>query len=238
MVERLMEIIAERTGAERAYLIAAFGEDLSVIASRESDARARVFPSSPWFDQKASQRTSAAIRGYAEGIIRYALHSGTPVIVDDAEKDPLFSDYNFDDGYIPRSVLCLALPAHGGPTPVLYLDNNLTAHGFSEELIGLVRRLASLILQVLTMDKETILSSQKSTIAATKEANTISLTDKEAQILNLIGAGLSNAEIAQRLHIAEGTVKWHTSKLFKKLGVETRTQAVIRAAELGLLQLD
>ena len=91
VVERLMEIIAERTGAERAYLIAAFGEDLSVIASRESDARARVFPSSPWFDQKASQRTSAAIRGYAEGIIRYALHSGTPVIVDDAEKDPLYS---------------------------------------------------------------------------------------------------------------------------------------------------
>ncbi len=233
-----MEIIAERTGAERVYLIAALGEDLAVIACKESGARARVLPSSPWFDQAASQRTSAVIRGYSEGIIRYALHSGTPVIIDDTEKDPLFSDYNFDDGYIPKSILCLTLPAQGGPTPVLYLDNNLTAHAFSEELIGLVRRLASLILQVLTMDGEAIRSSQKGTIAASKEAGPISLTAKEAEILNLIGAGLSNAEIAQRLQIAEGTVKWHTNKLFKKLGVETRTQAVVRAAELGLLQLD
>ncbi len=238
VVERLMEIIAERAGAERAYLLAAFGDDIAVIAGKDSGARARVFPSSPWFAPTPSQRTPAPIRGYAEGIIRYALRSGAPVIVDDAEQDPFFSDYNFDDGYIPRSVLCLTLPAQGGPTPVLYLDNNLAVRAFSQELVGLVRRLASLILQVLSLGGEVIRSSQTSAISAAKETVTPSLTDKEAEILKLIGAGLSNAEIAQHLQLAEGTVKWYTNKLFKKLGVETRTQAVVRAAELGLLELD
>ena len=49
------------------------------------------------------------------------------------------------------------------------------------------------------------------------------------------GLRLSNAEIARRLQIAEGTVKWHTNRLFKKLEVENRTQAV--RPELGLLEL-
>ena len=54
----------------------------------------------------------------------------------------------------------------------------------------------------------------------------------------MMASGLSNAEIARRLQIAEGTVKWHTNRLFKKLEVEYRTQAVVRAAELGLLELE
>jgi DNA-binding CsgD family transcriptional regulator len=162
-----------------------------------------------------------------------------PIIIDDTEKDPLFSQYSFDDGYKPRSILCLTLPAQGGPTPVLYLDNNLATHGFSEELTGFVRRLALLILQILATAGAALNPSQESTAAAAKEEPApISLTDKEAAILSLMASGLSNAEIARRLQIAEGTVKWHTNRLFKKLEVENRTQAVVRAAELGLLELE
>ena len=127
-----MEIILERSGAERAYLLAALDENVAVIACKESGDKARVFPSSQWPGPAAARKTSAPIRGYSEGIIRYALHSGVPIIIDDTEKDPLFSQYSFDDGYKPRSILCLTLPAQGGPTPVLYLDNNLATHGFSE----------------------------------------------------------------------------------------------------------
>ena len=50
-------------------------------------------------DQAESNGPPAALKGYSEGIIRYAIHSGTPVIVDDVEKDPLFADYSFDSGY-------------------------------------------------------------------------------------------------------------------------------------------
>jgi LuxR family maltose regulon positive regulatory protein len=61
------------------------------------------------------------------------------------------------------------------------------------------------------------------------------LTEREQEILRLIGAGLSNAEIAQRLVIATGTVKRHLNNVYGKLGVESRTQAIARGRELGLI---
>lgn len=60
------------------------------------------------------------------------------------------------------------------------------------------------------------------------------LTEQERRIFHLILQGLSNREIAKQLYLSEGTVKWHTNKIFKKLGVQSRTQAVLKAAEWGL----
>jgi DNA-binding NarL/FixJ family response regulator len=60
------------------------------------------------------------------------------------------------------------------------------------------------------------------------------LTDRERRILSLMALGLSNREIAERVYLSEGTVKWHTNKIFKKLGVQSRTQAVMKALEAGL----
>jgi LuxR family maltose regulon positive regulatory protein len=61
------------------------------------------------------------------------------------------------------------------------------------------------------------------------------LSDRELEVLRLIAAGLSNREIAGKLVITPGTAKWHTNNIYGKLGVHSRTQAVARAAELGLL---
>jgi LuxR family maltose regulon positive regulatory protein len=61
------------------------------------------------------------------------------------------------------------------------------------------------------------------------------LSERELEVLGLIAAGLSNREIAQELYIAVGTVKRHTNHIYGKLGVHSRTQAVARARELGLL---
>ncbi|MEV5510107.1 response regulator [Streptomyces orinoci] len=58
-----------------------------------------------------------------------------------------------------------------------------------------------------------------------------SLTERERQILDLIGEGLTNREIGQRLYLAEKTVKNHISRLLGKLGVERRVQAAVIAAE-------
>lgn len=54
--------------------------------------------------------------------------------------------------------------------------------------------------------------------------------------LRLLAQGLTNREIAQRLYLAEGTVKHHVTNLLGKLGVRGCTQAALRARELGLLQ--
>ena len=62
-----------------------------------------------------------------------------------------------------------------------------------------------------------------------------SLSDKEIEVLRLMAGGFSNREISHTIHKSEGTVKNQVSSILEKLGVRDRTQAVLRAINLGLL---
>ncbi len=66
----------------------------------------------------------------------------------------------------------------------------------------------------------------------------ISLSPREAEILELLALGLSNADIAQRLFLSEGTVRNYMSDLFTKLDVSDRTQAVVVALRYGLVDIN
>jgi DNA-binding NarL/FixJ family response regulator len=61
------------------------------------------------------------------------------------------------------------------------------------------------------------------------------VTPREEEVLQLLASGQTNQEIAQTLGISKGTAKVHVERIIRKLGVSDRTQAAVRAIELGLL---
>jgi DNA-binding NarL/FixJ family response regulator len=63
------------------------------------------------------------------------------------------------------------------------------------------------------------------------------LTSREFDVLSLLAEGLTNKAIAQRLGISEYTVKFHVNSIFRKLGVQSRTEAAVQAARRGLITL-
>ena len=65
---------------------------------------------------------------------------------------------------------------------------------------------------------------------------TLGISEREFEVLGLLAAGRSNKEIASQLHVSPNTVKTHVAKLYGKLEVTRRTEAVMRARELGMLQ--
>lgn len=74
-----------------------------------------------------------------------------------------------------------------------------------------------------------------SPVASSSSAVTHPLTEREVEILGLMAEGLSNREIAEHLFLAVGTVKWYLSEIYGKLYVSSRTQAIARARDLGVL---
>ena len=71
--------------------------------------------------------------------------------------------------------------------------------------------------------------------AAQPNSRVGSLTPRERDVLAMISQGFSNKSIARTLEISPETVKTHVKRIFSKLAVNTRTEAVFRAASLGLL---
>ncbi len=70
---------------------------------------------------------------------------------------------------------------------------------------------------------------------APKATPTISLTPRETEVLSRVVAGQTNRAIAQELHMSLSTMKRHLERVVNKLGVSDRTQAAVKAIELGLL---
>jgi DNA-binding CsgD family transcriptional regulator len=64
----------------------------------------------------------------------------------------------------------------------------------------------------------------------------LGISAREFEVLGLIAAGRSNKEIARMLEVSPNTVKTHVARLFEKLGARRRTEAILRARELGMIR--
>ncbi|MFE3583612.1 response regulator [Streptomyces vinaceus] len=80
-----------------------------------------------------------------------------------------------------------------------------------------------------------IISAYAGPVARAPHPGLAALTPREREVLGLVGAGLSNADIAERLVLSAATVKTHVHRCMSKLGVSSRAQAVVLAHESGLV---
>lgn len=70
----------------------------------------------------------------------------------------------------------------------------------------------------------------------TRVRETLGVSERELQVLELLAEGRSNKEIASRLNVSPNTVKTHVANLFEKLSAKRRTEAILRARELGMIR--
>ncbi|MCE6987834.1 response regulator transcription factor [Dyadobacter sp. CY323] len=90
--------------------------------------------------------------------------------------------------------------------------------------------------KTVIVEKEVRVMSDGNFSVNEAEMSRFGLSKRELEVLELIAAGLSNQDIASRLFVSLNTVKTHSSRLFEKLEVKSRTQAVEKAKRLSLIR--
>jgi len=158
----------------------------------------------------------------------------------DADGFRVLSD--LDDADRPEAVLVLSDHAEGDH---VLRALRLGARGYVTKAEGL-RGLAETIRRVLAgerviapgMEQDAVLALGRFARRAREGAEVAAdLTSREQQVLELLSDGHTMRQIATRLGISPRTVETHVAKVYRKLGVRTRVQAVSRAATLGLVEL-
>jgi DNA-binding CsgD family transcriptional regulator len=78
-------------------------------------------------------------------------------------------------------------------------------------------------------------AGQSFTVNTTAQA-TLGISEREYEVLEQLAAGRSNKEISAQLHVSPNTVKTHLARLYEKLGARRRTEAILKARELGMIR--
>ena len=89
--------------------------------------------------------------------------------------------------------------------------------------------------RVVVREVEVLVPAPVEFVRDNTRVEALGITPRELEILELIAAGLSNKEIADRVFVSENTVKTHSSRVFEKLNVKRRTQAVQQGKALRLI---
>jgi len=132
-----------------------------------------------------------------------------------------------------QSALALAEP---GGLLMIFVSKGKPVAGLLEEIVAAQKKDHDAAQAGFSLSyAQKILSAFKAAAPPKIEGLLDPVSERELEVLHLIAAGLSNREIADKLFISLNTVKTHTKNINSKLAVNSRTKAVARAKELGLL---
>ncbi len=101
--------------------------------------------------------------------------------------------------------------------------------------IWLALKLAKPKIETVILEKEVFIAPSPEFILNEAELEKLGMSRRELDVLEHMAKGLSNAEIAEKLFVSLNTVKTHSSKIFEKLDVKRRTQAVEKAKRIGII---
>lgn len=101
--------------------------------------------------------------------------------------------------------------------------------------IWLALKLTKPKVRTVIVEKEVYIQNGGEFTLNERELQQLGLSNRELEVLQLMAAGLSNQEIAGRLFVSLNTIKTHSSKLFEKMDVKRRTQAVEKAKRLRII---
>lgn len=101
--------------------------------------------------------------------------------------------------------------------------------------IWLALKLAKPKTQTIIVEKEVFVQPLEEFVLNEAELEKLAISKRELEVLELMAKGMSNQEIAERLFVSLNTIKTHSGKIFEKLDVKRRTQAVEKAKRLSII---
>ena len=211
MSERTHILIADDhpliLGALRHALIGAI-EGVEIHEARDLETLTAALEARPDMDLVLLDLAMPGVRGFSGLIYLRAQHAGAPVVVVSANRDPA----------VMRA--CIELGAAG------YIPKSLDL----ETMRAAVRAVLEGGRWIPPELDLAAPADQNSSLALRRLS---SLTPQQVRVLMMLSEGLLNKQIAYELSVSEATVKAHVSAILQKLGVESRTQAVIAAAKIA-----
>jgi len=90
--------------------------------------------------------------------------------------------------------------------------------------------------KTIVVEREILIQPENEFSPNEKEVEKLGISRRELEVLNLISAGFSNQEIADQLFVSLNTIKTHSSNLFGKMEVKSRTQAMEKAKRLNIIE--
>lgn len=212
LLGNFLDIVMESTGADKGYLILEKEGELFVEGAEPVPLEKNL--------------------RLSRGIVRYVARTLETVVVNGEEQAGTFARDLYIREAHPKSIACFPMIFRGIPAGVLYLENSLIPGVFTPDRLEILKYLSTQMACVKAMEKLFAGNTREMERNVNLPLEDI-LTDREKEVLDLIGAGMSNKEIALALNMTVNTVKTHVKNIYDKLSVNNRVQAAARAKELS-----